>query len=733
MRASLQEAIRIVQEYGQSDSIYPYFVCVDGREDYSALRNAIPVDYKCIRTSAYCGDDSFPDYDRLIDDISASSENLVVLGLGECSYLSGEKSIFTMLKDMLRSQKTIIICRNCSDTIQRLEHSDPKFTENRWLSVQSSADFWVTRVNAELAIDAMKGFKVLLSALENGVSGKQYVITAMSLSNASHVRSAYEAIKDKTPSFPVEESCLPQSCWVEYLTNPNVQSTSLSDWRFYLNILIYGTNSPYLQLVLRYSSSYDDYKKQLYAALLKVEWDTHAFCSLYSERKKLLKDFSEIDIEQYIVLSRERGKDRVHYLTDNTKQERRAIIEEISRNHEIPKNIAEIYPRLAAYLTVYHFSCANGDLFTDYFSHYKNEKLLNHLSESFLNTVSELAMPRNRKYNALQTRNAVLRTMFSANNVPALYWLDALGVEYLGFIQQLACELGLDISIQIARTSLPSCTSRNRDFYDDWQGAKVAANKHLDNLKHEGCEKRATAEDGHSVLPTHLADELCVIENVLLEIRGILNRGTDTVILASDHGASRLAVLNNRNNQWTMSEKGKHSGRCCPVSEVDEAPESATQEADERGREFWVLANYDRFKGGRGAAVEVHGGASLEEVVIPIIRIKLIESKTECHIVWNKEGTPIIDVNVDGDAEIKIFCSKEISALRAFINGFEQSVVPFDESMHLFVVKAVGLRRNGYSEVGIYNGDNLLCELPFIVQKQRKASKKDRDGTEFFG
>ena len=36
---------------------------------------------------------------------------------------------------------------------------------------------------------------------------------------------------------------------------------------------------------------------------------------------------------------------------------------------------------------------------------------------------------------------------------------------------------------------------------------------------------------------------------------------------------------------------------------------------------YWVLANYDRFKGGRPANIEVHGGATLEEVTVPVIEI----------------------------------------------------------------------------------------------------------------
>ena len=51
-------------------------------------------------------------------------------------------------------------------------------------------------------------------------------------------------------------------------------------------------------------------------------------------------------------------------------------------------------------------------------------------------------------------------------------------------------------------------------------------------------------------------------------------------------------------------------------NEINTKPDFAIEESD-----YWVLANYDRFKGSRKANVEVHGGASLEEVTVPIIEI----------------------------------------------------------------------------------------------------------------
>lgn len=70
--------------------------------------------------------------------------------------------------------------------------------------------------------------------------------------------------------------------------------------------------------------------------------------------------------------------------------------------------------------------------------------------------------------------------------------------------------------------------------------------------------------------------------------------------MISDHGVSRLAVINNQELSYKMAESGKHSGRCCPKSETDTQPECATESDN-----YWVLANYGRFKGSRKGDVEV--------------------------------------------------------------------------------------------------------------------------------
>lgn len=120
---------------------------------------------------------------------------------------------------------------------------------------------------------------------------------------------------------------------------------------------------------------------------------------------------------------------------------------------------------------------------------------------------------------------------------------------------------------------------------------------------------------------TILDEEFAIIDKVLDEIKNSLaKRQAEKIILTSDHGASRLAVMYGREIKYRMNSSGEHSGRCCPINFIDEKPACASEENG-----YWILANYDRFAGGRLSSIEVHGGATLEEVLVPVIEFSLRE------------------------------------------------------------------------------------------------------------
>lgn len=183
----------------------------------------------------------------------------------------------------------------------------------------------------------------------------------------------------------------------------------------------------------------------------------------------------------------------------------------------------------------------------------------------------------------------------------------------MAYIMSLCREFNLMTYTTLCHCELPSITSKNKDFVEVFEnhGGVFIPDKNgikaLDEMKHHGTDN---FDFVNNHLPTYLYDELKVIRKVLEEVNSKLQK-YDRVVLISDHGASRLSVISGQENKHEMNEKGIHSGRCCPKSEADEKPSCAID-----GEDFWVLANYDRFKGSRPANIEVHGGATLEEVVV---------------------------------------------------------------------------------------------------------------------
>ena len=281
--------------------------------------------------------------------------------------------------------------------------------------------------------------------------------------------------------------------------------------------------------------------------------------------------------------------------------------------------LSKVYPALYQYLLPYRFGNA---LLDQYFQDYKYQKVINKILPEFVSQVEDQAEKREYNY-ILAPRTSVIESL---NRKDAqLYFMDAMGVEYLGYILSVCRDLNLIASIKVCVSELPSITSRNKEFLELFADARyqTVPIKDIDDIKHHG--KYDFDFYNNSKLPIHLIKELEVIRTVLKKIRNDLAESPlQRVFMIADHGASRLAVLHDTENVWEMAEKGQHSGRCCPKSDVDQKPDFAADAGD-----FWALANYDRFKGGRKANVEVHGGATLEELCVPIIELTYMSEKPE--------------------------------------------------------------------------------------------------------
>ena len=281
-----------------------------------------------------------------------------------------------------------------------------------------------------------------------------------------------------------------------------------------------------------------------------------------------------------------------------------------------------------------------------------------------------------------------------------LYWLDALGVEYLGLIEALVQKRGLSARISIARAELPTITSINRVFFDVWQGRKEK-NDELDNIKHND-------SDGYNFtnyeLPIHLAKELDIITAMIDKAATELAiRHCKRFLIVSDHGASRLAVLRRKEEKYDTDTTGEHSGRCCELFQPYDLPFAA----EENG--YLVLADYGRFKGSRAANVEVHGGASLEEVVVPVIELSLKDGNVTVKLV-----DETVTVDFQTGTEINLFFNSPVKDVSVVLNG--KPYLAFQIGKNHYSVKLPDTKRAGDYSADVYAGDNLIGNIVFKAQ-----------------
>ncbi len=119
--------------------------------------------------------------------------------------------------------------------------------------------------------------------------------------------------------------------------------------------------------------------------------------------------------------------------------------------------------------------------------------------------------------------------------------------------------------------------------------------------------------------PLHLIRELEIMDDVLRKALDKLESGKNRrILISADHGATRMAVINEKVINIDVNSKGTHCGRVCAYSDDVKTIEAAIPEG-----EYYILASYDRFRGGRAADVEAHGGATPEETIVPVICLTL--------------------------------------------------------------------------------------------------------------
>lgn len=747
-----------VKSYLANAKGVPFFYAV-GDENYNQIlselkQNSVIVD----RISDFCPkDDKFPDIDDVIDyfrtlDTDYRQNKHALIGLGEYLALRGsafaEKILRRLDKTTLGTARVVLLLRCVTQQVNALQMDDNRIVEQNRLYIEENAvsSVTVTCTSYFSQKDVAIGVKKLLHDLEDGLSRNIHAISALDFSQSlvpvSYIKTPFEAIQHVIPGVELTDSMGTTAQWEQFYQELLRCNGSLDklfsrydcaddfeediyekcvglefkNWVFYISLKqnYDRIQNDYLAYVVANTDCYEDLRINLLTGIVHIPRSDGRFHNLYTERKKLVKGFPESEIAAFIRENQIDPMESIYRYTDNTKMEREAIISWVAQHGYIAE-IEIIYPALAQYLGEYVFDCGGlSDELTKYFKQYRLMKVTNQITPEFLAQVEQNA--QKLPYTHLETRDSAILRIPDKKDA-FLYWIDALGVEYLSYIAILAKKKGLSIHVDIAYVELPTITSINKGFFEKWAGSKKEKEPRLDEIKHK-------EEGGYfyrpGQAPVHLASELEVIRKSIDRAATELAMHTcKTFVIASDHGASRLAVIHHQEEKYDTDTKGEHSGRCCKEFADADLPQAICENG------YLVLADYGRFKNSRAANVEVHGGASLEEVIVPIITLSL---KKQCDLI-------IELLNAD-----EVYCDRRLgTTIQLYISDADntQSIsVVIDEKRYAakgsdkthYEVNLYDMRRAKKNvSAAIYDGDDLIGTVHFDIKGKMATVNNDFD------
>lgn len=490
------------------------------------------------------------------------------------------------------------------------------------------------------------------------------------------------------------------------------QADTYETWLYWLLLKVQGASEDaYLSYALGKSRHWQDLWEHIFLSLSSLSFQMREFEKYCEGRKRLLEGqaIPATWVSEYQDAIAQKGRDAIWYLFAGTAWEEKMLFQCLAdydyTKEEVMGVLKTHFPDLFAYIKSFTFTMHQKvperlvPLLTKYFDDYKWQKLMNHLTPDFKAQVNTLA--EHRVYNQFPIRSLALSQMKKENTM--MYFVDALGVEYLSYISEKCKTYGLLLSIQVVHGELPSITSQNTEFMN----ADVTNIKDLDALKHES----QTYNYEKQKIPLHLVAELKAIDGVLQTIRdGLLMKEMKSAIIISDHGATRLAVLNDEEYgaEFIVGEsKGQHSGRCCQVEEDPGIPFAAYENG------YAVLANYMRFKGSRKADVEVHGGATLEETLVPLLQISL---KPKDPMVEFQPA--LVQLRKKEVGELLLVTNFDMADPYIIVNG-KIYRGKLDTHRRRAIIPLPDMKRTHDYMADIYDGDTLLKEqVAFHVKKE---------------
>ena len=749
---TLERCYSSIDRYlNREDESAPRFVNVESVEDMAAIVDHYKVGENIFLTvEKYSSEDENPRIADLLNDLATLQGNIFLTGFTTCWKLIGAKELssqLTAVAQMSLEGHVVVLCFQCRDYLS--------FKDSRLNRLVYSVDGVATPkshivfVNPMLQVtneDWVEGIQNLPAFIETTDADTLYVKTKhhpeeypYALFRISEEANPYDAVCciDQSTEAMAKDmgtdeqwayalSLLQeQGDWanainheiglysnLELFINASQDYTDAKKWLYFIALKRFGAKNECLELASHKAHAYEDLVHWIVRGLVDLDCKSPDFWKLYDCRKALLNqmEVSDDEVLDYCRYIKCKKKDALYYFTDKHRLEKELILECIAyysgsfSYNELRSVLQHIYPDLYAYLVPYKFNAA---LLNRYFEDYKFCKLENRITPEFYSLVEEQAVKR--EYNLLLPARSEKIESIDMSGAFA-YFIDAMGVEFLGYISEKSMQKKLLPKITVCRSELPSITSRNKEFLGVFAEHNVQCKniKQIDDIKHHGAEN-FTLEN--SPYPTHLIRELEIIDHVLDLIKLDLAKGKYTkAILVSDHGASRLVVLKNQLIDGEFDAKGTHCGRVCAYTEQTGSMPMIVQAGE--NDEYAVVANYERFKPGRLMGVEVHGGATLEEVAVPVIELSYVPGDIEIIV-----QTPLVMSSIRKPPIIEFYSTTKIDNIVVNVGNTEYKANTTDG--HSFSIEMSKRTRANTYTADVYVGGTMIATgLEFRIEKE---------------
>ncbi|MDR1164376.1 MAG: BREX-4 system phosphatase PglZ [Deltaproteobacteria bacterium] len=618
---------------------------------------------------------------ELDNKIYAESKRVIVTGIEAYLSLVGEhdkKAFMTALKTRIDTGKFNVAFLISFSYFDRSKFSNPKYTndlyiayigdENQYLTVPSISvvsDKWVQKSNNPTDWNSLLKvlgqfeptgeFTLVLSGYDRIQSG--LADSVIQAADVSTVAKRYYNIEENLTQAALESvvvGCKEQNTrpieWLKTMfgvTNLNTRlavkrmwelcNESISSAYFWMLKSVISHDS-YYGIVLSSVTTTDKLLRQ-YVCETAIQLLSNDNARDFAvERAEAIKTFDGeatfLIIEFIDKIKSDPNETAACWLNCNTENERIEIVRRVSQSDltvGLPSVWNGLYPLLSEYLSD-GFDYGNSKI-NDYFRDYRRLKVKDTVTDEFVKLAYDTVLPSSFTF-----RDSVLRDL-SADSKTAILVVDGMGAEYYPLLCEMAKRKSMNVeSATIATVRLPSSTQFNHIDWDDDRILKPEIHE-VDNISHNGAVKYQNCTPAHNIVAT-----LAVFETITNRVAEAFS-SFERVVVTADHGSSRLAVIaHEKNMDMTLPWKDTPNDWRYSVApnDMERPPEFERYYDAKKNITYWIVRGYNRLPK-QGGKLSVHGGATLEERLVPVVVFTKAKSTNASKHIDNQKTEQLVD------------------------------------------------------------------------------------------